>query len=49
MIPKTAFAADINLDGVLKPLPGYTIDHVDIWFEPHGHPGMPIPHYDIHG
>lgn len=32
----------------LKPLPGYTIDHVDFEFEPHGHPGMPFPHYDVH-
>ncbi len=29
-------------------LPGYTIDHVDVSFEPHGHEGYPIPHYDIH-
>jgi len=29
-------------------LPGYTIDHVDFEFEPHGHEGMPVPHYDLH-
>jgi hypothetical protein len=29
-------------------LPGYTIDHIDVNFEPNGHPGFPIPHYDIH-
>ncbi len=29
-------------------LPGYTIDHVDVSFEPNGHEGFPIPHYDIH-
>jgi hypothetical protein len=29
-------------------LPGYTIDHIDVSFEPHGHEGYPIPHYDIH-
>lgn len=29
-------------------LPGYTIDHVDFEFEPHGHAGMPVPHYDLH-
>jgi len=29
-------------------LPGYTIDHVDFKFEPQGHPGMPVPHYDLH-
>jgi hypothetical protein len=32
----------------LRPLPGYTIDHVDLSFEPKGHRGMPIPHYDLH-
>jgi hypothetical protein len=29
-------------------LPGYTIDHVDFEFEPHGHEGLPVPHYDVH-
>lgn len=29
-------------------LPGYTIDHIDFEFEPQGHPGLPIPHYDLH-
>ena len=32
----------------LTALPGHTIDHVNLDFEPHGHPGMPFPHYDIH-
>ena len=32
----------------LKPLPGYTIDHVDFEYEPHGHAGLPVPHYDLH-
>lgn len=32
----------------IRPLPGYTIDHVDFEFEPHGHPGLPVPHYDLH-
>lgn len=32
----------------LTALPGYTINHVDFNFEPHGHPGMPFPHYDVH-
>ena len=35
-------------DDILKPLPGYHVDHVDIWWEAHGHPGFPVPHYDIH-
>lgn len=29
-------------------LPGYKIDHVDLAFEPKGHEGLPVPHYDIH-
>jgi hypothetical protein len=29
-------------------LPGYTIDHVDFKFEPNGHEGFPVPHYDLH-
>lgn len=29
-------------------LPGYTIDHINFEYEPQGHPGMPVPHYDIH-
>ena len=32
----------------LHALPGYTIDHVDFKFEPKGHDGYPIPHYDLH-
>jgi hypothetical protein len=37
-----------SFDGVLKPLPGYAINHVDFWFEKNGHPGYWAPHYDIH-
>jgi hypothetical protein len=29
-------------------LPGYTIDHIDFEFEPNGHEGFPVPHYDLH-
>jgi hypothetical protein len=29
-------------------LPGYTIDHIDFAYEPHGHAGFPVPHYDLH-
>ncbi|HVA28113.1 MAG TPA: hypothetical protein VNF68_08030 [Candidatus Baltobacteraceae bacterium] len=32
----------------LRALPGYTIDHVNFEFEPHGHAGFPVPHYDVH-
>lgn len=48
MVGQNLFAKGESWSGVLKPLPGHQIDHVDIWFEPHGHPGYTIPHYDIH-
>lgn len=48
MVAKTDFEKGGNWDEQLKPLPGYQIDHVDIWFASHGHPGYPQPHYDIH-
>lgn len=48
MVSKKDFDRGGDWNGQLKPLPGYRIDHVDIWFEPHGHPGYEIPHYDIH-
>ncbi len=46
-IPKAQFEKGFNYRD-LTALPGHTIDHVDIEYEPHGHEGMPIPHYDIH-
>lgn len=49
MLVQKDFADGKSFTDVLKPLPGYKIDHVDIEFLPHGHPGMPIPHYDLHG
>lgn len=48
MIDKKAFAAGKTYLDVLKPLPGYTIDHVDVEYVPYGHAGYPIPHYDLH-
>lgn len=32
----------------IRALPGYSIDHVDLAFEPKGHEGLPVPHYDVH-
>ena len=49
MLTQKDFASGRSFTNVLKPLPGYAIDHVDIEFLPHGHPGMPFAHYDIHG
>lgn len=48
MVDQKMFASGKSWDSALAPLPGQHIDHVDIWFESHGHPGYPIPHYDIH-
>lgn len=47
MVPKSAFEKGFNYAN-LAAIPGYRIDHVDIEYHPHGHEGMPIPHYDIH-
>lgn len=32
----------------IRAFPGYTIDHVDFEFEPHGHGGFPVPDYNVH-
>ena len=48
MIDQKAFAGGKSWDTVLKPLPEYKIDHVDIDYVPYGHAGYPIKHYDIH-
>jgi len=48
MVAKSDFDHGMSWNGELKPLPGYAIDHVDIWYEPHGHPGYTAPHYDLH-
>ena len=47
MIPKAQFEKGFNYRN-LTALPGHSIKHVDIEYEPQGHEGMPIPHYDIH-
>jgi hypothetical protein len=48
MVAATKFKTGSSWNDQLKPLPGYTINHVDIWYEAHGHPGYLVPHYDIH-
>lgn len=48
MIDQKSFERGKGWSNVLRPLPGYRIDHVDIAFNPHGHEGYPIPHYDVH-
>lgn len=32
----------------IRALPGYHIDHVNVNYEPKGHEGLPVPHYDVH-
>lgn len=32
----------------IRALPDHTIDHIDFAFEPNGHAGFPVPHYDLH-
>ena len=48
MIDKKSFASGASYVNQLKPLPGYSIDHVDVEYVPYGHAGYPIPHYDVH-
>lgn len=48
MIDQKSFAEGKGWRNVLHPLPGQHIDHVDIAFNPNGHEGYPVPHYDIH-
>jgi hypothetical protein len=47
MVPLTELQKGFSYANI-HALPGYTIDHVDFEFEPQGHPGLPVPHYDIH-
>jgi hypothetical protein len=47
MVPLTQLQKGFSIDDV-RALPGYRIDHVDFEFEPNGHPGMMVPHYDLH-
>jgi hypothetical protein len=48
MVTPKQWASGSSWNEQLKPLPGYHVDHVDIWWEAHGHPGFPVPHYDLH-
>jgi len=50
MLPQSDFAAGkswVNILG-MKGLPSPAVQHTDIEFQPHGHEGMEIPHYDLH-
>jgi len=47
MISRHDFNRGFDLNDVGKPVPPFPIDHMDIWFAPHGHDGFPSPHYDV--
>ena len=47
MISQKDFAQGRNWQNIVVPIRGYNVDHVDVWFAPHGHDGAPDPHYDI--
>lgn len=47
MVPVTSFQKGFNYRE-LTALPGYTINHIDVEYHPHGHEGFTMPHYDIH-
>lgn len=50
MIDQASFKAGKSFTD-LAPKAGFTlppVDHVDFDFEPHGHEGYPVPHYDVH-
>lgn len=47
MVPLKTLDAGFNYRD-LTALSGHSIDHVALEFEPHGHPGMTFPHYDVH-
>lgn len=47
MVPLTQLQNGFSIADV-RALPGYRIDHVDFEFEPNGHAGMMVPHYDLH-
>jgi len=47
MISQDDFKRGTNFNDVARPAPPFPVDHVDIWFAPHGHDGFTQPHYDI--
>jgi hypothetical protein len=47
MISQKDFGRGQNWQNIQVPIGGFKIDHVDIWFAQHGHPGAEQPHYDV--
>jgi hypothetical protein len=47
MISQADFAAGKNWENIPAPSTSVPVNHVDVWFAPHGHDGFPQPHYDV--
>ncbi|CCQ96295.1 exported hypothetical protein [[Clostridium] ultunense Esp] len=50
MLKQEDFANGKNFENIagMKGLPSPSVDHTDIDFQPNGHEGFEIPHYDLH-
>ena len=47
MIPQRDFETGKSWQDLGIKSRGVPVDHVDIWFAPHGHDGATMPHYDV--
>ena len=47
MIAQRDFVGARNWQNIAVAIHNHPVDHVDIWFAPHGHDGAPAPHYDV--
>ena len=47
MVARDDFEKGFDLENVARPVPPFPVDHVDVWFAPHGHDGFTSAHYDI--
>ncbi len=47
MISRADFERGKNWNSIAAQIKRYAVDHVDIWYAPHGHDGAQMPHYDI--
>lgn len=47
MIAQKDFEHGKNWQNIPQNVRGAKVNHVDIWFAPHGHDGAPQPHYDV--
>ena len=47
MISQADFAVGKNWENIRAVSTTVPLNHVDVWFAPHGHDGFPEPHYDV--